>query len=144
MKTLIALLASFVFACASSQPAGRVALVLSKEFTQGHDLNAPIRNEIQGLLHATTVVNRTDDIDENEFDAVVVLNVTYSGLRDRSYDLATRRPTTDYLWPVTYEVRRRGIVAHRGSFALVIPDFRDDSARPYLEGVQRLLRDVAR
>ncbi|HEV8661164.1 MAG TPA: hypothetical protein VGS96_21380 [Thermoanaerobaculia bacterium] len=146
MKVLAASLASLALACATTHPAppsGRTALVLSKGMLHGSEIDALVLNQIQGQIHATTVLDWRDDIDENAFDTVVVLKTCYIGLRERSYDVASDAPIFNELMPVSYEVRRGGTVAHRGSFTLVIPDYRSNFAHPYLQGVPKLLRDIA-
>jgi hypothetical protein len=145
MRMPATLLAALAFACASAPvptPTGRIALILDRHGDViGRGCDALLLN-VGGQIKAATVVTRDTPIDESAFDTVVIMGTAYSGMHEQSIEAMADKPMRNDLWPVSYQIRRGGVVTRSGSMTLVMPDGRG-MAGAYLRGVQKLLRDVA-
>jgi hypothetical protein len=147
------LLVALASACSTSQPPmipinARIALVTNRPSdSKSLDL---IAIQIQGAIHAMTRVSELADINEKDYDAVVVLRTGGGAMavRSRSYDADDMQRTVTITYPISYQVRRNGGIVRWGSVSVVEPEEFGRAAiaggsRYRLQGLNALVRDLA-
>jgi hypothetical protein len=146
MRTLAGLVAALVLACGSAKPQvpqKRVALVFGPPAIlriSGYD--RPIMRALRDHVHATRVASRLSDLDENEFDVVIVMLVSGDPGWEQTYDPGVLDQLRAQTYPIAYEIRRGGSTSASGSITLVVPDQRSTQPQPYIRGLPDLARDI--
>jgi hypothetical protein len=146
-------LVALASACSTSKPPmipinARIALVTNRPSdSKSLDL---IAIQIQGAIHATTRVSLLADINEKDYDSVVVLRTRSSAVpvRNHSYDADDMQQTVTNIYPIGYEIRRNGGIVRYGSISVVEPEefgraARAREGRYRLQGLNALVRDLA-
>ena len=146
MRTLPGLIAALLFACATARPAApqrRVALVfVPPPILRISGYDRPIMRAMRDYVHATRVVSHLADLNENEFDVVVVMLISGDPEWEETYDAAVLSHLRAATYPIAYEIRYGGSTSRSGRMTLVVPDQRSTQPQPYVRGLDELARDL--